>query len=91
MNVHKFQIVTLGFLSAFVWNIYYGPFSNNMSLNQQKKIKIVAKLSIVMGPTWIMEVVGWAISYHSNLEKVQARKSVFAFDLINSLQVSYMY
>ena len=88
INIFNFQIVTLGFLSAFVWNIFKGPFSNNLSFNQMKKIKFVAKLSIVMGPTWIMDVIGWAISFHSNMETFNARKSIFIFDLINSLQVS---
>ena len=44
----------------------------------------------VMGPTWIMEIIGWALKYHSELGKDTSSHMFLLFDVVNSLQVSYI-
>ena len=45
------------------------------------------KMSIVMGPTWIFEVVGWIIQEHTKIGAENAKLGCTPFDIINSLQV----
>lgn len=45
----------------------------------------------VMGPTWIMEIIGWALKYHSELEKDTSSQLFLLFDVVNSLQVSTIH
>jgi len=42
---------------------------------------------MIMGPMWIIEIIGWAVGNHG-VERVDAENAFLFFDVINSLQVS---
>ena len=64
-----------------------GAFSKIPSMQLQKRIKLVMKMSIVMGPTWIMVVVQYFIQEHTDTDFVMAGLWSVPFHIINGLQV----
>ena len=45
----------------------------------------------VAGPTWIMEVVGWYLTYHTRIGMCQVGKLMIFFDVINALQGFFLF
>lgn len=56
-------------------------------MDNWNKMKPVLKISIIMGPMWIFEMIAWAIGNHGTAIS-EAQKSFTFFNVINSLQVS---
>ena len=57
--------------------------------DDKKRLKAVIKMYFVVGPTWIMEVIGWYLAYHTIMGCCHAKELAIFFDIINSLQVRY--
>ena len=57
--------------------------------DDKKRLKAVIKMYFVVGPTSIMEVVGWYLAYHTTMGRCHAKELAIFFDIINSLQVRY--
>ena len=57
------------------------------SINFNQNTKYALKLSMIMGPMWIIEIIGWTVGNHG-VERVDAENAFLFFDVINSLQVS---
>ena len=65
-----------------------------MPLTQETDImrfRAVIKMYFVVGPTWIMEVVGWYLTYHTRIGMCQAGKLMIFFDVINALQGFFLF
>ena len=69
----------------------YAQSSATLSIQQhddKKRLKAVAKMYFIMGPTWIVEVIGWYLSFHTKVGQYKASQFGLFFDVINALQVS---
>ena len=51
------------------------------------RLRLIIKLFFIFGPIWIMDIVVWALKYHSSLGKFTSSKLGIFFDTINALQV----
>ena len=45
----------------------------------------------IVGPTWIMEVVGWCLTYHTTMGLCQVGQLMIFFDVINALQGFFLF
>ena len=75
----------------FLRNIFCGVWANNkgdpvVAKQNQRKLHAVIKMFFVMGITWIAEIISFILSWTEGSHKVY--KTLFPFQLINSLQVS---
>ena len=75
-------MATLGFLMSLIWTLI-----KSRTMDNWNKMKPVMKISIIMGPMWIFEMIAWAIGNHGTAIS-EAQKSFTFFNVINSLQVS---
>ena len=57
----------------------------------KRRIKAVIKMFFVLGPTWIMDVISWALGWHSKLGRYDAQRMSLPFDIINALQVIFYH
>ena len=86
------QVANLVFFALFLRNIFFGVWANAKSdpvvaQQNQRKLHAVIKMFFVMGITWIAEIISFILFWIEGAHKVY--KTVFIFQLINSLQVSY--
>lgn len=88
----SFQLLTLYFFAMFIWNMAYGTFAKQsgggtkIKDESYRRRKAVLKMFFVMGPTWLAEIIAFALPY-GVCERL-ADRLVFPFNVINALQVS---
>ena len=66
--------------------MYCGALKTSRTKNHRNMFKPVLKLTLIIGPMWIVEVIGWAVANHG-AELYEANWSALPFDVINSLHV----
>ena len=94
---HLFQVLNFVFFVLFMWNLCCGayrsksndPVVKSQQGQQKKKMRAVIKLFLIMGITWIAEMISFILELNFCRIKV-AKPSVF-FDVFNGLQVSVTY
>ena len=90
-------MITFGFFLSFVWSLTCGTFSRSNSRNMircngdKRRIKAVFKMFFVLGPTWIMDVISWALGRHSKWGLYKSQRMSLPFDIINALQVIFYH
>ena len=88
------------FFVIFVWTITFGFWGTDKAITttdeekaqrRRQRMKVVIKMFIVMGLTWIADIVSWAITLNGLSKKFNNKGLLYSevfFDCINSLQVS---
>ena len=98
-----FQLSILVFFVIFVWKITYGFWGTDKAITNTDKekaqrriqrLKVVIKIFLVMGLTWIAEIVSWAFTNNSNGRRENFNNKGLLYsevfcDCINALQVSH--
>ena len=80
----------------FIWNMTCGVFAKQSGGGPQirdesyRRRKAAVKMFFVMGPTWVAEIIGFAIPYTGIICQSLVDRLVLPFDIINALQVSYL-
>ena len=80
----------------FIWNMAVGVFAKQSGGNAKikdeghRRRKAAVKMFFVMGPTWLAEVIGFAIA-NSGVSQSLTDSLVLPFEIINALQVSLNY
>ena len=84
-----------------MWNITFGFWGTDKAITttdkekaqrQRQRMKVVIKMFLVMGLTWITDIVSWAINLNGRSAKFNNKGLLYSevfCDCINSLQVSH--
>ena len=74
------------------WGVFAKESSTPLSQQgENTRIKAVVKMYFIVGPTWLMEILGWYLKYHTSIGKCGSRKVLIFFDIVNALQGFFLF